>query len=158
VILATVGTHFDPFPRFFALLGELGHDGLVLQYGHNPRPAGAADARAFVAFAEMTALMAAADAVITHAGVGSILCARDAGHVPVVVPRLHALGEHVDDHQSELTVELERRGQVVAVWEGEPLDAAVRRARPLRTDGFPIGERPIHAALRGVLAGSLRAV
>ena len=43
-----------------------------------------------------------ADKVVTHAGVGSILCADREGHVPLVVPRRHDLGEHVDDHQLEL--------------------------------------------------------
>jgi UDP-N-acetylglucosamine transferase subunit ALG13 len=45
----------------------------------------------------MTALLRAADLVVTHAGVASIVDAVRAGHRPIVVPRRQHLGEHVDD-------------------------------------------------------------
>ncbi len=150
MILATVGTHGDPFPRFIDLLGEL-DDEIVLQYGHNPPPSSFADARAFMAFDEMVTLMHAADAVVTHAGVGSILCARDAGHVPVVVPRLKRFGEHVDDHQAELARSLEEGGHVIVVWEDGGLRQAVEHARKRRNGGYRLGERPLHSAVRRAL-------
>lgn len=150
MILATVGTHGQPFGRFLALLSEL-DDEVVLQYGHNPAPEGFLRASEFMSFDEMVAAMHAAQAVVTHAGVGSILCARDAGHVPVVVPRLRRYGEHVDDHQAELTRTLEERGHVVAVWDREGLADAVRTATARRNGGYRLGERPLHAAVRSAL-------
>ena len=65
-------------------------------------------------FDVLNAQMRDADVVVTHAGVGSVLCARQAGHVPVVVPRLHRLDEHVDDHQVELVAALGADGHVIA--------------------------------------------
>jgi UDP-N-acetylglucosamine transferase subunit ALG13 len=150
VILATVGTHGQPFARFLDLLSDL-DDEVVLQYGHNPKPEGFAKTAPFMAFDEMVAFMHAADAVVTHAGVGSILVARDAGHVPVVVPRLARLGEHVDDHQAELTRTLEERGHVVAVWDQHGLPEAVIAAAARRNGGYRLGERPLHAAVRAAL-------
>jgi UDP-N-acetylglucosamine transferase subunit ALG13 len=44
-------------------------------------------------------LMHQARGVVTHGGPATILDAREAGHVPIVVPRRRAWGEHVDDHQ-----------------------------------------------------------
>jgi UDP-N-acetylglucosamine transferase subunit ALG13 len=79
-------------------------------------------------FSEMLEHFRAADAVVTHAGVGSILCARREGHVPVVVPRSRRQGEHVDDHQAQLTRALEERGVVIAAWETDNLAEAVRSA------------------------------
>jgi UDP-N-acetylglucosamine transferase subunit ALG13 len=70
--------------------------------------------------------------VITHAGVGSIICASREGHVPLVVPRRHDLGEHVDDHQAELTRALAERGSVVAVWDVDELAETVAGAPPRR--------------------------
>lgn len=150
MILATVGTHGDPFPRFLDLVTELDDD-VVLQYGHNSPPAGFSQAVAFMAFDEMVSRMHTADAVVTHAGVGSILCARDAGHVPVVVPRLKRFGEHVDDHQAELARALEEGGHVVVVWEEDGLRDAVERARVRRNGGYRLGERPLHSAVRQAL-------
>jgi UDP-N-acetylglucosamine transferase subunit ALG13 len=104
-------------------------------------------------FDAMLENFAAAEGVITHAGVGSILCARRAGHVPVVVPRQHALGEHVDDHQAELTRRLEERGSVVAVWDigrlRELTEGAFARRRPASDMPEPALCPSVRAALHG---------
>jgi UDP-N-acetylglucosamine--N-acetylmuramyl-(pentapeptide) pyrophosphoryl-undecaprenol N-acetylglucosamine transferase len=54
-----------------------------------------------------------ADVVIAHAGCGSSLSALEAGKQPVLVPRLAAHGENVDDHQALLAEELSRRGLAI---------------------------------------------
>ncbi|GAA4979967.1 glycosyltransferase [Kineococcus glutinatus] len=68
------------------------------------------DARRSVPAHEMEAAMAEADVVIAHAGTGSTVTALMNGRVPLLLPRLKELGEHVDDHQSELAAMLEKRG------------------------------------------------
>ena len=55
-----------------------------------------------------------ADAVVTHAGVGSALTALQAGKLPIYLPRRRQHHEHVDDHQLQLAKELDRRG--LALW------------------------------------------
>ncbi|MGC4110232.1 MAG: glycosyltransferase [Nocardioides sp.] len=65
--------------------------------------------------AELYAAMADADVVIAHAGVGTVLAALGEGKVPVVLPRLGAQREHVDDHQVEVAAMLDRRSLVVSV-------------------------------------------
>jgi UDP-N-acetylglucosamine--N-acetylmuramyl-(pentapeptide) pyrophosphoryl-undecaprenol N-acetylglucosamine transferase len=148
VIFATVGTHGQPFTRFLDALAGLDDD-VVVQYGHNPRPAGVHEAVAFMPFDELNARMREADVVVTHAGVGSVLCAREAGHVPVVVPRLHRFGEHVDDHQLELVAALAKDGHVVPVMEIAELPSAVEKAgRRADTTTAP---KPLHAAIRAAL-------
>ena len=131
MIFATVGTHHQPFPRFVAALAPVAAR-TRLQFGHTPPPAGMAEASAFLPFPEILAAMDAAEAVVTHAGVGSLLCARDAGHVPIVVPRLRRLGEHVDDHQVELARALEPTGQVLVLWEDGDLPSLLERLPPRR--------------------------
>jgi len=150
VILASVGTHGQEFPRFFELLRAL-DDEIVVQYGHNPPPEGFSHAVPFMAFDEMLAWMYKADVVVTHAGVGSILCARETGHLPIVVPRLAKLGEHVDDHQVEITRTLEKRGHVIAIEEADGLQDAVSQAIARRNGGITLGERPLHDAVRAAL-------
>lgn len=151
MIFATLGTHGHPFPRFLDALAELGDDVLV-QYGHNPRPAWAREAEAFMPFGAVLEAMERADGVVTHAGVGSILSAHQAGHKPVVVPRLRRLGEHVDDHQLELSEALESDGQVVVVSGAKPLRAALAEAGP-RGAPKTLERTPLHDCLRDVLLG-----
>lgn len=85
---------------------------------------------------ELSAAMAAADVVVTHAGVGSALAAFEVGRCPVLVPRRAARGEAVDDHQLQIADELSGRGLGVAVEadELEPrhLEAAAARTVTMR--------------------------
>ena len=37
--------------------------------------------------------------VITHGGPSSFIMAQQIGKIPIVVPRMKALGEHINDHQ-----------------------------------------------------------
>lgn len=152
MIFVTVGTHHQPFERLLSALGSLDGAELVVQYGPAPKPAGVARAEAYMPFEEMVACFRAADVVVTHAGVGSILCARREGHTPLVVPRRHDLGEHVDEHQAELTRALEARGSVVAVWDTGELAAQVRAA-PARRPAGGGEEPPLCPSVRAALAG-----
>ena len=154
MIVATVGTHGQAFPRFFEVVRALEGD-VLLQYGHGPAPAGFANAVGFLPFDELMAAMRSATAVVTHAGVGSVLCARRAGHVPVVVPRLRQLGEHVDDHQAEFTRTLEAAGEVIAVWGDSDVRRGVSVAWARRPEAVAASEPgPLHRAVREALFGA----
>jgi UDP-N-acetylglucosamine transferase subunit ALG13 len=150
VILVTVGTHHQPFTRLIRALRSLPSDELVVQYGHSPPPAwgSARQAVPFLAYDQLAALMDAADVVVTHAGVGSVLTALRMGHTPIVVPRLERFDEHVDDHQVELTQSLEETGRVIAVWETDELASTVASV-PARGEALAIpNAEPLHVAVR----------
>lgn len=130
MIFVTVGTHQDPFTRLLDALASLDGSELVVQHGNAPPPPGVARAEAYMPFDQMVECFRAAEKVITHAGVGSILCASREGHTPLVVPRRHDLGEHVDEHQAELTRALEARGSVVGAWDTAALPALLATVPP----------------------------
>ena len=150
MIFVTVGTHDDPFDRLLGALGPLAGEELVVQYGSGTPPPGVARAEAYMPFDRMLTCFREAEKVITHAGVGSVLCATREGHVPLVVPRRHDLGEHVDEHQAELTRALEAGGRVIGVWETGELPALLASA-PARTAAPERGEPPLAAAVRSAL-------
>jgi UDP-N-acetylglucosamine transferase subunit ALG13 len=152
VIFVTLGTHHQPFTRLVEALSALPADELVVQYGHSPRPEGVSEAVDFLSFEGMLENVRAADAVVTHAGVGSILLALRNGQVPVVVPRRSEHHEHVDDHQVELTTALVEKGQVIPVWEMAELADAVASAPP-RSAPRPLVAGPLHDAVRAALVG-----
>lgn len=150
MIFVTVGTHQQPFERLIGALDQLEGSELVVQHGPAERPSGAARAEPYMPFDEILACLRTADTVITHAGVGSILCARREGHTPLIVPRRHDLGEHVDDHQAELTRALEPRGGIVAVWDVADL-AASAAAAPSRQARSDAAEPPFCESVRTAL-------
>jgi len=155
VIFATVGTHHEGFPRMLAALSSLGDgEALDVQFGNGVVPPNASAARDYYSFGEMAERFAAARIVVTHAGVGSILLAIRAGHVPIVLPRLKRFGEHVDDHQVALARALEADGHVVVCWETEQLPALVASAkdRSVVAKAAPT-DRPIALAVARALRG-----
>lgn len=67
------------------------------------------DGRQEVPAHELEAATAAADVVISHAGVGSALTALRCGKRPILVAREASHREHVDDHQRQVATELADR-------------------------------------------------
>jgi UDP-N-acetylglucosamine transferase subunit ALG13 len=132
VLLVTVGTDHHPFGRLLDWIGRwaAAHPGwqVEVQHGSTPAP-GYGHAFAFCAHDELQRLLVAADVVVTHGGPATITQARAAGHVPVVVPRQHALGEHVDDHQVLFTRRLAAAGVVHLAETEAGFAAAVDAAR-----------------------------
>lgn len=157
MIFATVGSHPTfRFDRLLRGLETLGGEELVVQHGPGDPPANATLAAPWMSFGEIVDNMARAERVVSHAGVGTILCAIQAGHVPVVFPRLERFGETVDDHQLHLASALVGTGKLVLVEEAGALAAAVAAAPPrgeARQDG---GEALIEAVREELLQSSSR--
>jgi UDP-N-acetylglucosamine--N-acetylmuramyl-(pentapeptide) pyrophosphoryl-undecaprenol N-acetylglucosamine transferase len=150
VIFVSVGTLHFPFDRLMAALHELPLEQLVVQHGPAEPPRGVREAASFMPLDEMLARIEAADAVVTHAGVGSIYHATHAGHVPVVVPRLERFGEHVDDHQLELARLLAAEGKVIAVTDVAELPRALANVPP-RGPARGVEPGRLHSAVRSAL-------
>jgi len=119
LILLSLGTHQQPFLRALDLIEPLARNGedLVIQYGSTPPRPEMPNAVwiEFMPYEEVVDVMAKADSVICHAGVGTIMTALKAGHTPVVIPRLAQYGEHVDDHQLDIATRFAERGLVRCV-------------------------------------------
>ena len=67
--------------------------------------------------------------LITHGGAGTMVDAAKRGKRTVAVPRLARYGEHVDDHQLELTEQLHSMNLVYACPDVEHLPEALRAVR-----------------------------
>jgi UDP-N-acetylglucosamine--N-acetylmuramyl-(pentapeptide) pyrophosphoryl-undecaprenol N-acetylglucosamine transferase len=152
VIFVTVGSNPTfRFDRLIEAIGRLDPRELVVQHGPSPAPRGVKEAYQWLTFEQVLDCMGKADTVISHAGTGTIICAAQMGHVPVVIPRLKHLGETVDDHQIALASVFERTGRVSVVWDEAHLPECVarssKRGSPMsRVDGGL--QNAVHAALR----------
>ena len=99
-----------------------------MQYGFSTYPLKNCEAYQFLEFERMRQLMSHADAVVSHAGVGSIMLALAAGKRPVAAPRLYRFGEHVDDHQVEIAQAFAEVGKVVLFMPGHELSSKIAEA------------------------------
>jgi len=61
---------------------------------------------------ELSALLDSADVIVCHGGPESIAQAWARGRLPIVVPRLPQLGEHVDDHQVDFCRRVAELGRI----------------------------------------------
>lgn len=130
MILVALGTHDQPFDRALDVVRPLENSQqIVFQHGHTaPQSSPTATWREFVSYGEMVTLIEEADAVICHAGVGTILSTLATGKVPVVIPRLKRFGEHVDDHQLQIATAFEKQGFAVCCDSADALPAALEQA------------------------------
>jgi exopolysaccharide biosynthesis glucuronosyltransferase PssE len=78
-------------------------------------------------FEDMSQYVRAADLVISHAGVGSILLCLINNKKPIIFPRLKQYGEHVDDHQLQLANRLKSSGLVFCPSGTRELRDAIRQ-------------------------------
>lgn len=103
-IFATVGTTEYGFERLINRLADIvpAHVDVVWQTGDTDVSGLDIDGQKLMPAEELLAEIRKADVVVTHAGAGSLFNCLELGKVPVYVPRRGALGEHVDDHQTEL--------------------------------------------------------
>ena len=104
-IFVSLGT-MSPY-RFDRLIDELlsvlqPNDMVTWQLGCTDRTDIPARTFGIISNEDFLANALAADVVVCHAGVGSLLDLITNGIRPIVVPRLSALDEHIDNHQLEL--------------------------------------------------------
>jgi UDP-N-acetylglucosamine--N-acetylmuramyl-(pentapeptide) pyrophosphoryl-undecaprenol N-acetylglucosamine transferase len=95
---------------------------------------------------ELLSAVAECDAVITHAGIGSIMSALQTGKRPIVIPRRAQFREHVDDHQTLIADELAKRDLVVRAEADKVQWTDVLRAASSRVES---GHAPVVDLIRG---------
>lgn len=124
LVVALTGTDHHPFERMVHWIDAeaLRHRDVrfVIQYGAS-RPPTVADGYGFLTHDHLVAMLSEASVVVCHGGPGTIMEARDAGHVPLCVPRDPRLGEHVDGHQQRFAAAVAGAGVVVAISSLETL-------------------------------------
>jgi UDP-N-acetylglucosamine--N-acetylmuramyl-(pentapeptide) pyrophosphoryl-undecaprenol N-acetylglucosamine transferase len=152
-----VGTRREPFDRLLAAVDEAVGAGLlpgpvVAQSGHSRYAPRHYEAVAWLDPAQVEAAAAKARYVVCHSGSGIIGAALRNGRRPLVLPRRHDLGEHVDDHQAQIARKLEELGLAVALDGGVTPAHVLAAAQPLPRTGAD-GTPSVAEALRHALAG-----
>jgi UDP-N-acetylglucosamine transferase subunit ALG13 len=133
LLFATVGATL-PFDRLTRSVAELAREGaipetVVMQTGvGGARPEGI-ETHETLPLDDMLGRLREADIVVCHGGTGSLITALREGCRVVAMPRRFDLGEHYDDHQSEITSAFEARGLIAVAHSPEDLAKALDTVR-----------------------------
>jgi UDP-N-acetylglucosamine transferase subunit ALG13 len=133
LLFATVGATL-PFDRMVAAVaglkaaGDLPEDVIIQTGVGGLKPAGMQTFET-MGFEEIQTLLRKADFVVCHGGTGSLITALRQGCHVIAMPRLSRLGEHYDDHQSEITEAFAARGLIQVARTQDELARAVVAAR-----------------------------
>ncbi len=151
MIFVTVGNDHHDFSRLISKIVQLVNTRkdleFIIQHGHT-KIDDSLDAKCaqFFSRVEFNSYLKKAEQVITHAGAGTLLQLTQNGIVPLVVPRLYAYGEHLNDHQMDIATEFENIGLCKVVRDVAILDDLLDTKLPFPTDdGIGRGSRLIEA-------------
>ena len=123
MILVTIGTQKEQFTRLLDYIENSNiKDEIIVQAGHTKYESKKMKIFDFISYEEMSDYIEKADLIITHSGTGSVLTPLKLGKKVIVCSRLKKYGEHVDDHQQELTEVLKKENYIFELTEDNSLD------------------------------------
>lgn len=121
MIFVTVGTHEQPFNRLLEYIDNMKKDGVItedviMQIGFSTYEPKYCKWKKLLPYKKMEQYVKEAHIVITHGGPASFIMPLQIGKTPIVVPRQHQYGEHVNDHQVDFVKAVSQRmGTIIPV-------------------------------------------
>ncbi len=131
MIVISVGTDHHPFQRLVEwsegwAAANTGYR-VIVQRGTVDAPANI-ESHDLIPHDELRRLFASALVVVSHGGPSTVMDARMAGRLPIVVPRDDSLGEHIDDHQLRFARHLDQHGLAKCATTREEFDVLMSQA------------------------------
>lgn len=123
MIFVTVGTQL-PFPRLMREMDRIAGrlcEPVIAQTCEDTRYTNLI-VEPYMSAARYNEVVERARIIVAHAGIGTVMAARQYGIPAILVPRRADLGEHRNDHQIGTVRQLLGREGIRAVWNPETLD------------------------------------
>jgi UDP-N-acetylglucosamine transferase subunit ALG13 len=134
LVFVTVGTDHHPFDRLVRWVDHWlarkppGRPVRCLIQSGTSQPPQMTEYDQYFGYQQMETFLSEASAVVCHGGPGSVMMCRLAGKRPIVVPRRHDLGEHVDDHQLAFARRIAAEGEIALAEDEATFAACLERA------------------------------
>jgi UDP-N-acetylglucosamine transferase subunit ALG13 len=156
LLFATVGATL-PFDRLVNSVAELKTEGVIsesviAQTGIGGVSPPGLQVVETLAFDEVQDLLKRASIVVCHGGTGSLITALRAGCHVIAMPRLPALHEHYDNHQSEITEAFASRGLISVANSVDELREAIGNRRNAPRIFATTDQTEMIAYLEGILS------
>ena len=133
MILVTLGTQKQSFVRLLELVENANiDDEIIVQAGNTEFKSKKMEIFDYIPYEKMSELIKKSDLIITHGGTGSILMPLKQGKKIIAVPRLAKYGEHVDDHQTQITSIFQEEGYILEYNDGDDFNLLLKKARKFK--------------------------
>lgn len=126
---------------------ELKNEQIVVQCGYCDYSLKNCESKKFIEPEKVEEYIKKSDLIITHAGTSSIIQGLKYGKKVVVVPRLSILGEHVDDHQTEIGELFSAKNYVESVFDITELAEKIELARGKTYESYEFGNNRIFESI-----------
>lgn len=141
MILVTLGTQDKTFVRLLEKINRLIDQGLIkdkviVQAGFTKYNSDNMEIFDLIPQDEFNSLMAQADLIITHGGVGNIISALEKNKKVIAVPRLSKYGEHINDHQTQIIAKFNDLGYIIGLQNVDELDKAIKEVKKFKPQKF----------------------
>ncbi|AIR11262.1 glycosyltransferase [Ligilactobacillus salivarius] len=140
MIFVTVGTHEQGFERLIKKIDDLVRDGkikedVIMQIGFTQYKPEYCKWQKLFPYNKMKEMVQKARIVITHGGPASFIMALQEGKIPIVVPRMAKYNEHVNDHQVDFSLAVNKRYKnIIVVKDIEELDYNIQNYEKIRSN------------------------
>ncbi|WOO89163.1 glycosyltransferase [Mollicutes bacterium LVI A0078] len=137
MVFITYGTQ----PHDFKFMGELANSisqdyQVVAQIGESKNNITRPNTKVFDYTTEFDSYIDDCQILITHGGVGSIMGGLMKGKKVIAISRLAKFGEHVDDHQLEVTTKLAKDNYIYHMQRDEDINQVIKKVLNLEFDAY----------------------
>lgn len=134
MILVLLGTQNNSFVRLLEEVEKNIDNGniteeVIVQAGYTKYHSNKMKIYNLISSQEMEKLVNAANLVISHGGVGSILQCVKKNKIVIGIPRQKKYKEHVNDHQKQLIKSFSELGYIIGVEDVNELEQALEKAK-----------------------------
>ncbi len=153
LIFAIVGTQRFQFNRMFELIDQAIESGIIeeeviAQSGYTDYKPKYFKVEPFFSQDQINDYVSQSRCVISHAGVGTITNCLEMGKPVIVIPRRQALGEHVDNHQLEISKVFHDSGYVAVAESLEEMEDLVPNIETLTFQPYIRKESDLIASIK----------
>ena len=123
MIFVTVGTHEQQFNRLIEEVDNLKRDGIIkedviIQTGFSTYQPKYCKSSKLIPYEEMIKYSKEASIVITHGGPATFITPLQFGKIPIVVPRQAKFDEHINNHQMDFSIAVEKKfNNIICVYD-----------------------------------------
>lgn len=159
MIFITLGSQKFQFDRLLKAVDDLVERGIITeevfaQSGYSTYVPKHYPIKPFLNRDEFTQWQEKADIVITHGGTGAIIGAVKKGKKVIAVPRLAKYGEHVDDHQLQITSQFKGMNLIIECLDCQDLDSILRMIQMKEFSRYCSNTQRIMDSIEQFLKGS----